>query len=148
MVSLLHLRCRVIVVGAPERGEIPAEVQFEVAWNAVTDVADLGAARLCTGQGQQREKQIGARLHLGSGRGSEAIDLGLCCGQRFAVEGGQAADEGIDKRVELVIFQRAVHPAVALCDIRIEIVAAEDDLKCARATNQAREPFEGSATRN
>src|ERR1700730_18414148 len=31
----------------PERGEIPAEVQFEVARNAVTDIADLGTARLC-----------------------------------------------------------------------------------------------------
>jgi hypothetical protein len=42
----------VIVVHPPERREVPAEVQFEVAPNTVTDIADLGAARLRTGPGQ------------------------------------------------------------------------------------------------
>jgi hypothetical protein len=36
----------------PERREVPAEVQFEVARSAVTDTADLGTARLRTGLGQ------------------------------------------------------------------------------------------------
>jgi hypothetical protein len=43
---------RVIVVSPPERREVPAEVQFEVARNTVTDTADLGTARLRTGLGQ------------------------------------------------------------------------------------------------
>jgi hypothetical protein len=42
------LLIRVIVVRPPERREVPAEVQFEVARNPVTDVAELGAARLRT----------------------------------------------------------------------------------------------------
>src|SRR6202162_1409726 len=42
------LLTRVIVVRPPERKQVPAEVQFEVARDAVTDVADLGTARLCT----------------------------------------------------------------------------------------------------
>ena len=46
------LRIRVIVVRPPERREVPAEVQFEVARDTVTDTADLGTARLRTGQGQ------------------------------------------------------------------------------------------------
>jgi hypothetical protein len=33
-------------------------------------------------------------------------------------------------------------------DISIEIVAAEHDLKCARAADQAREPFQRSAARD
>ena len=41
------LRIRVIVVRPPERRQVPAEVQFEVTRNAVTDIADLGTARLC-----------------------------------------------------------------------------------------------------
>lgn len=31
----------------------------------------------------------------------------------------------IDKRIEVVILQRSVHPAIALSDFGIEIVAAE-----------------------
>jgi hypothetical protein len=61
----------------PERRQVPAEVQFEVARNAVTDIANLGAARLCAGQGQQWEEQVAARLKLGSCRRPEPIDLGL-----------------------------------------------------------------------
>src|SRR6202045_3994362 len=64
------------------------------------------------------------------------------------VERGQTPDERIDERVEVVIVQRAVHPAIALGDISIEIVAAEDDLKCARAADQTREPFQRSAARD
>lgn len=56
------------------------------------------------------------------------------------VERGQTPDESIDKRVEVVIAQRAVHPAIALGDISIEIVAAKHDLKCPRAPDQTREP--------
>src|SRR3984885_9026773 len=70
-------RLRVVVVRLPERRQVPAEVQFEVARNAVTDIADLGTARLCTGQGQQWEEQVVARLKLGSCRRPEPIDLGL-----------------------------------------------------------------------
>src|SRR5579862_7937400 len=97
------LPIRVIVVRTPERRQVLAEVQFEVARNAVTDIADLGAARLCTGQGQQWKKQFVARLKLGSCRRPEPIDLGLRRGQRFTVERGQASDERIDKRVEVAI---------------------------------------------
>src|SRR6202790_13566 len=80
------LLIRVIVVRPPERRQVPAEVQFEVARNAVTYIADLGTARLCTGQGQQWEEQVVARLKLGSCQLSEPIDLGLRRGQRFTVE--------------------------------------------------------------
>src|SRR6202021_360898 len=106
------LLIRVIVVRPPERREVPAEVQFEVARDAVTDITDLGTARLGAWQGQQREEQVVARLKLGSRGGPEPIDLGLRRGQRFTVEGGKTPDEIIDKRVEGVIVQRAVHPAV------------------------------------
>src|ERR1700731_2448705 len=64
-------------VRPPARRQAPAEVQFEVARNAVTDIADLGTARLCTGQGQHWEEQVVARLKLGSCRRPEPIDLGL-----------------------------------------------------------------------
>ena len=73
------LLIRVIVVRPPKRRQVPAEVQFEVARNAVTDIADLGTARLCTGQGQHWEEQVVARLKLGSCRRPEPIDLGLLC---------------------------------------------------------------------
>jgi len=36
----------------PNPWEVPAEVQFEVAPNTVTDITDLGTARLRTGHGQ------------------------------------------------------------------------------------------------
>ncbi len=42
------LLIRVIVVRPPERWEVPAEVQFEVAPNTVTDVTNLRTARLRT----------------------------------------------------------------------------------------------------
>src|SRR5579859_3976745 len=51
---------RIIVVRGPERRQVSAEVQFEVAWNAITDIANLGATRLGIGQSQQWEKQVGA----------------------------------------------------------------------------------------
>src|SRR6202162_6380159 len=76
------LRIRV-VLRPPERRQIPAEVQFEVARNSVTDIADLGTARLRTWQGQQWEEQVGARLELGRCRRPEPIDLGLRRGHRF-----------------------------------------------------------------
>jgi len=56
---------RVIVVRLPARREVPAEVQFEVARNFVTDAADPGAARLRTGPGQGWEGEVVARLKLG-----------------------------------------------------------------------------------
>src|SRR5271170_3207477 len=134
------MRIRVIVGRRPERREVPAEVQFEVAPNTITEVADFRAARLCTGQGQQWKEEVVARLELGSCRHSESIDLGLRCSQRFMIERGQSMDERVDKRIELVIVQRAVHPAITLGDISIEIVSAENELKRARAADQARKP--------
>jgi signal transduction histidine kinase len=56
--------------------------------------------------------------------------------------------ERIDERVEVGIVQRAVHPAIALGDISIEIVAAEDYLKCTRSADQTWEPFQSSAARD
>src|SRR5579863_872365 len=134
-VSCLPLLSRGIVVSSPEPGQVLAEVQFEVARNSVTQIANLGATRLRTWQGQQWEEQVGARLKLGSCRRPEPIDLGLRCGQGFTVERGQTPRERIDKRVKVAVVQRAVHPAIALGDISIEIVAAQDDLKCARAAD-------------
>ena len=75
----------------------------------------------------------------------EPIDLGIRRGQRFAVERGQTPEQRIDKRVEVVIVQRVVHPTIALSDIGIEIVGAEDDLEGARAADHARQPFQRSA---
>src|SRR5271154_4447557 len=132
-VSCLPLRSRGIVIRRSQRREVPAEVQLEVARNTVTEIADLGAARLCSGQGQQREEEIVARLQLGSGGRPEPIELGLGRGQRFTIERGQTPGEVVNERVELAIIQRAVHPAVALGDIGIEIVGAEDELQRARA---------------
>src|SRR5580704_13823182 len=88
-VSCLPLLSRGIVVRRPERGEIPAEVQFEVARNAVTDVADLVTARLCTGPRQERKEQVVARLKLGGCRQPEPIDLGFRRGECLTVERGQ-----------------------------------------------------------
>jgi len=45
------LRTRIIIVRPPERRKVPAEVQFEVAPNAVTDITDLRTACLRTWQG-------------------------------------------------------------------------------------------------
>src|ERR1700733_15981051 len=109
--------------------EVPAEVRFEVARNTVTDITDLDTTRLRAGRGQGREEHVGARLEFGTCRRPEPIDLGLRRCQRFTVERGQTPDQRIDKRVELIIVQRAVHPAIALGDISIEIITAEDDLK-------------------
>ena len=75
----------VVAVRPPERREMPAEVQFEVAPNTLTDITNLRTARLCTWQGQQWEEQVVARLKLGSCRRPEPIDLGLRCGQRLTV---------------------------------------------------------------
>jgi hypothetical protein len=53
-------------VAGTERRQVPAEVQFEVARNAVTHTADSGTARQPTGPGQGREERVVARLELGS----------------------------------------------------------------------------------
>jgi len=47
-----------IVVRPPERREVPAKVQFEVAPNTVTDITNLRTARLRAWQGQQWEEQV------------------------------------------------------------------------------------------
>ena len=39
------------------------------------------------------------------------------------------AGQRIDKQVEVVVIQRAVHPAIALGDIGIKVVAAEHDVR-------------------
>src|SRR5271169_90866 len=114
------LLIRVIVARPPERRQVPAEVQFKVAPNAVTDITDLRTARLRTWQSQQWEEQVDARLKLGSCRRPEPIDLGLCRGQRFMVERGQTPDERLDKGIEAVVGHRAVYPAIALGDISVE----------------------------
>jgi hypothetical protein len=48
----------VIVVGLPERRQVPAEVQFKVAPNTVTDITDSGPARLRTGLRQHWESVL------------------------------------------------------------------------------------------
>jgi hypothetical protein len=143
--SALLLTC-VIVVRPPERREVPAEIQFEVTRNAVTDIADLGAARLCTGQGQQWEEQVIARLNLGSCRRPEPINLSLRRGQRFTVERGQWRAYPQTSRG----WHRPAcgSPSIALGDISIEIVTTEDYLKCARAADQARKPFQRASARD
>ena len=50
------LLIRAILVRPPEGREVAAEVQFEVAPNTVTDITDLGTARLRTGPGQDWEE--------------------------------------------------------------------------------------------
>src|SRR5262249_11171015 len=125
-----------------------AEVQLEVAANTITDITNLLTTRLRTGQGQQREEQIVTRLKFDSCRRPEPIDLGFRRGQCFTVERGQTPDESIDKGVEVVIIQRAVHPAISLSDISVEVVAAQHDLKCPRAADQTWEPLQSSAARD
>jgi hypothetical protein len=102
-VRSVGLRVCGIVLRRRERREVPAEVQFEVAPKTVTDITELGAARLRTGQRQGWEEHVVARLKLGSCRHPEPIDLGLGRAQRFMVERGQTPDERIDKRVEVGI---------------------------------------------
>ena len=62
---------------------------------------------------------------------------------RFTVERGQTPDERIDKRVEVVIVQRAVHPAIALGDrsgMAHFLLSCEEayrsDLKLARTSSE------------
>jgi hypothetical protein len=52
------MRIRVSVARRPEPREVPAEVQFEVAANPVTDTTELGTAGLRTGQGQHWEDHV------------------------------------------------------------------------------------------
>ncbi len=63
-------RLVIIVVRPPERRQVPAEVQFEVARNTITDTAELRTARLRIRQGQQWEDHLVARLKLGGRRQS------------------------------------------------------------------------------
>ena len=50
--TISRVHTRVIVVRPPERREVPAEVQFEIAQNVVADATELGTARLRTGPGR------------------------------------------------------------------------------------------------
>ena len=70
-------RVRGIVLRRPERGEVPAKVQFKVARNTVTNTTELGTARLRTGPGQHWEDHVVAGLKLGGSRQPEPIDLRL-----------------------------------------------------------------------
>ena len=56
------LRIRVFVLRRAERREIPAEVQFEIALNAVTDTTELGTTRLRAGPSQGWEEDVIAGL--------------------------------------------------------------------------------------
>jgi hypothetical protein len=47
--SLRTVFVDVIVIRPPKRRQVPAEVQFEVARNAVADTTDFGTARLRAG---------------------------------------------------------------------------------------------------
>jgi hypothetical protein len=71
--------------------------------------------------------------------------MGLRRSQRLAVERSYTPGEGINKLVEVVVIERAVHPSITLDDVSIEIVAAEYDLQCPRVSNQAWKPFQCSA---
>jgi hypothetical protein len=139
---MLGLRIGFVIVGRPERRQIPAEVQLEIAPNAVADITELAAPRLRIGPGQHWENHLVARLKLGSRRRPEPIDLNLRRGERFTVERRKTPGECIDKGVEVCILHCAVYPAIALGDIGIEVVGAEYDLKRPRAADQSGEPFE------
>src|SRR5262249_10847326 len=105
-------RIRDIAIRPSEPREVTAEVQFKVASNTVTDTTELRAARTRTGPSQHWEDHVVARLKLGSCRRTEPIDLRLGRGQHFTFERGQTPGERIEKRVEVVIVHRAIHPAI------------------------------------
>ena len=73
----LGSRIRAIAIRPSERREVTAEVQFEVAPNAVTEPTELASAGLRTEPGQHWEDHVVARLKLGSRRRAEPIDLRL-----------------------------------------------------------------------
>ena len=101
------------------------------------------ARRWLAGPGQGAEEEdVRARLELGSCRRPEPIDLGLH--RALVLHGPNEAR----RRTSASTKSRGRHrPACGSPsrrrsgDISIEIVAAEEELKCARAADQAREPF-------
>ena len=58
------LPIRLIGVRPPERREVPTEVQFEVARNTVTDIADLGTDACAPGNASNGKNKSIARLEL------------------------------------------------------------------------------------
>jgi hypothetical protein len=89
------LRVCGIVLRRPKRREVPAEVQFEVAPKTVTDITELGAARLRTGPRQGWEEHVVARLKLDSCRHPEQcqIENPLAC--RACVRKAKGSDRAL-----------------------------------------------------
>src|SRR6185437_3897663 len=76
------------------------------------------------------------------------VDEALDIRQGAAVEAGDALGVGVGERGELVVGDRAVDIAVALRQLAVEVLAAEDDLKGPAASHDAWQAGRGSAAGN
>jgi len=54
----------------------------------------------------------------------------------------------IHEAVELGVRDRAVHPAVALCGIAVEVVGTDDNLECSRTAHKRGQPLARTAARH
>ena len=54
----------------------------------------------------------------------------------------------IHEAVELGVRDRAVHPAVALCGVAVEVVGTDDNLECSRTAHKRGQPLARTAARH
>src|SRR6267378_5159304 len=81
------------------------------------------------------------------GRKCRGVDEPLDVGEREKIEPGHALGEGIDELDELLVGDRAVDVAVPLGELALEVLAADEDLECPGATDEARKPVQRTPTR-
>src|SRR5258705_3291304 len=119
------------------------------------DWAPLAVARL-EGQAMQRRKGrplrglpegVYLRCQRLVGRKCRGVDEPLDVGEREQIESGHPLREGIDEVDELLIGDRPVDVAVSLGELAVEVPAADEDLECPSATNEARQPVQRTSTR-
>ena len=111
----------------PNLGEVSAEVQFEVARNAVTDMCGSWHGALAHRAEAEKWEDTSRRSTEARRRLASRTRLIWAFAAASVFHGRTRPDAGQEHRQQessLVIIQRAVHPAIALVDISVEIVAS------------------------
>jgi len=64
------------------------------------------------------------------------VDEILRCFDRAPIEGGDSPREPVDKSIELSVGEGPIYVSIALGGLAVEVVRADDDLKCTTAAHQ------------
>src|SRR6267378_215282 len=132
-------------VGQDGPDEVP-EVELDWAPLAVPRLEGLAVQRRKCRTLRGLPERVYLRSQRLVRRKCRGVDEPLDVGEREQIEPGHPLGKGIDKVDELLVGDRTVDVAVSLGELAVEVLAADEDLECPGASDEARQPVQRTPT--